>query len=393
MDFKEALSVFFGLTERTRKSNMDDLTKQLKDAYARVKELQETLYTLKNSTSSDSDVNNFVIKATQVNYPFLSLDIINSVPPVTMRVAVGNTSFFYSDTFDGHEDPLMVYADAPIHNYSLEVSRTLGLVNLTKHTEPPFYWNGYDISEDHNFTTDNPYGHPHANGSQDRESVQATGNTLCFGNNRGVPDLLKSASTITDVGMLMRKLYYWLTEIFLGSVYHNNVSPIRIASGEVFDEMVEVSDFIFNDYRTIIPGVRDYFKAHAEDLASDYISSVAEPMQKLLNKLLEFFAQKPRLLGRCFSNMHDFVGSGKLIPSRVMCLYQFITACVLIDTVGLHTLSPAVVNAIGSDLFYLPSAWYAHKYTFASERVEQLCYPKYFLHYFDGFKYAVDGGY
>lgn len=393
MDFKEALSVFFGLTERTRKSSIDDVFKQLKDAYARVKELQETLYTLRNSNTSDSDVNTFVAKATKVNYPFLTLDIINSVPPVTMRVTVGNTSFFYSDTFDGHEDPLMVYADAPIHNYSLEVSRTLGLVNLTKHTELPLYWNGYHISDDHNFTTNNPYGHPHASGSQDHEIVQATGNRLCFGDNRGVPDLLKSASTITDVGMLIRKLYYWLTEIFLGSVYHNQVSPIRIASSEVFDEMVELSDFIFDDYRTIIPGVRDYFKEHAANLEPGYINNVEEPMQKLLNKLLEFFAQKPRLLGRCFSNMHDFVGSGRLIPSRVVCLYQFITACVLIDTVGLHTLSPAVVNAIGSDMFYLPSAWFAHKYAFSSERVERLYYPKYFLHYFDGFKYAVDGGY
>ncbi len=394
MDFKETLSVFFGLTERTRKSSIADLQKQLKEAYARVKELQETLYSLNNSSIDSSDIDNFVDKATRVNYPFLDVSIENSTPPVSMRVSVEGTSFFYSDHFSGYEDPKFVYADAPQHFFTLRMSRSGGLISLTNDaTDLSTRWNGYDIADDLNFSTRNPYGHPHASGSQSHAVVQATGNALCFGTNLGVPELIKNASTLSDVGMLLRKLYHWLTEIYLGSVYHSDTAAIRIASGDVFDEMEDIGHDMFSTYRTVVPEVRDYFKEYAGNLGYDYDNSVKKPMGKLLSELLRVYCKKPRLLASCLNNLNNHVSAGELTPEKAMCLYQFVTAFVLMETIGHRVLPTAVVNAIGSDLFSLPSAWYMHSRMFHAPDLAALRYPKYFLHYFDGFEYAVNGGY
>lgn len=381
------ISEFFGLSIESTDSQLRGLRDDLARCYNQIAKLQATIRTYESRTPiSEASVQDFVFKMCHKLYPGLKINVASYSPPVTMLFETNYTSFFYSDKYGN-----FLYADSPMHSFGLNLTRQgiTAVKNFQKEhlTQLTEY---LDVDTENTFiynTFGNKGGHPHCLNSDTEQEVTSA---WCFGNNSGVDELLETACDISTVGVLFRKLYLWLTEINVDSMYHSNVFPLALQpSSHVVDDAAVFGNEMYSKYKSCFTEAIQYFRAN-----KDYQAWNVGMLTPLVEAVQDYY---DNLTGNSFfkSFLHNEIVSFSQIPedklTQALCLYQFVTACILLQHA--YNLKPVIRSAIEADLFYIPYVW------------TQVCYRRFgqvgndgtlnyrdaFLHYFDGFDYTLRG--
>lgn len=382
------VSEFFGLSTENSDSQLRTLKADLAECYQKIARLQSAISSYEHTDPvTEQSVQDFIYRTCNRTYPGLVLSIHTNTPPVVLDFRTSYTSFFYSD-----ENGDFLYADSPMHSFGLRLTRN-GIISV-ENIQMDYLKNltAYkDVNTANSFiyyTSQHTIGgHPHCLHSDEERSVNSA---WCFGNNTGVDDLLAKACSMTDISLLFRKLYHWLTEINVRSMYHGNVFPIYLQNhSNVDDDAANFGRRVHNTYKECFGEAIQYFKANKNYEAWD--KDMLAPVHRALED------EYGNINGSSFFRdfLHNMLTSLSHLPEYkltwALCLYQFVTACVLLEKA--HNLRTVIKNAIEADLFYIPYVWTEVLFHRFNHVINDgtLNYRDAFLHYFDGFDYALKG--
>lgn len=381
-----SLTKFFGLYDGSKNEQVSDMYQTIESLYAKIASLKADLYALENRpTVQEEDADTFLSKSLEHTYPGLSVFCHGHTPPVTLEMVTYCTSFFYSDGAGR-----FMYVDSPLHSWRLKMTKQ-GLSSVENESEynmRDYYGEVNDLASDY-IRLNHLCGHPHCSQSQ---RLKVITENWCFGNNTGVDDLLAHANDLTAVGMLFRKIYHWLTEINVDSMYHSDVYPLQLRTyGNVWNSALGLGNIIHDTYKECFEEVI----AHLDNPEKGPITiDLALPLVSLIKQSLNDLHESSRFR-KYLKNLLGALGELASYPYVwMLCLYQFATACVLLSTGG-DNLRSVVSNVAGADLFLGPFAWTQRNrslFIYHPEKGE-LNYPKAYRHYFDGFEYALKGGF
>lgn len=383
----DPISTFFGISTESNAEQQRKLEDKLAATYQQLAELQSALYNLQHTkTTSYTDIHEFTDKARFFLYPGIIFKTDSSSIPATFTFGTEYTSFFYSDGMDR-----MMYADTPMHSFNIVMTRggIQEIVNTGRSNYPKHY-RSINIGDSRFYRSVPSHGHPHCS---DLETSTTAEGHWCFGSNTGIGDLLKTAQDLSSVNILFHKLYHWLTEINIDSVYHREVFPIHFTGYEPWEDISDFGRTIYDVYKEVFTEAIDFFRN------GNMVEWDGKLLEKLHTAINDAFAEAEEgtfihsLLYALRLSMLCIGGSSPKSLTLVLCMYQFTTACVLAYKGGEHI--PSIIrHAIQGDVFYAPYVWSEHLYnTYRLNLNSEINYKKTFLHYFDGFNYALKGGF
>lgn len=382
------LTKFFGLYDGSRSDQIAEMYGTLKSLYRQIASLKADLYALEHQPKvEEEDADKFLSNLVNNVYPGFEYSYMDAnTPPPTMDISTACTSFFYSD---GSGRPL--YVDAPLHSWMLRLSRQ-GIMSVINTSIGMFPRNYRHVNASDDYLPSGKFGHPHCLNSDEEREVTGS---WCFGNNTGVDDLLRTANDLASIGILFRKLYHWMTEINVDSIYHSNVFPLRLRySSDVWDDAKSFGSIIKVTYKECFSEAIELFNAGKyTDFKRDMLFPLRDAFSHALIDI-EPTRHFANFLRNEIAVLESLAYKEPYMFAWVLCLYQFATTCILADTGG-QAISALVRNAMEADLLYIPYAWgeYTSGRFMFNNTHERPNYEKTFRHYFDAFDYTLKGGF
>lgn len=377
------ITTFFGVSDIVKPEQEARLQAQLDDLYKQLAQVQASLYNLKTSTSTTNvDTVAFLDNLRNTQYPGLHVDILSTVPPVSLDFETHATSFFYSDARGR-----LMYVDAPVHWWQIQMTRQ-GIQRISNIGigRCPTSVGDINVYNSRIYRRISRFGHPHLMNSDTERSVTSH---WCFGNMTDVPNLIHTANDVQSISILFRDLYHWLTEINIDSTYHNFVSPVETATYDVTDQVASFGYKLYDSYKECFSKVIDLINKDAWD--EIYI----ETTQPVMDVIKEEYRDAPDILRAILRNALEAFSNMRNYPLEcTLFLYQFATACVLANTCA-HGMNSLIRNALEADWYYLPWAWQE----LAGRRFRthvvsggfSCSYKRIYKHYYDAFNYALKG--
>lgn len=369
-----------------------DLQREINEMLAKVAELSNQMLALEKTNKQQLPAIEYAARLAQ-RYPFMYLRA-NNVDAANVEVGVHNASWFYSDS-----NGTYLYPGSPVQCHSLLVSKN-GILKYTKYPQDSSFnetnqWsttllpsytvkNAYEKFGDMLNSTTRGYGHPHVyNADESRRFVQysTSSNSICFGSNRGVNEMLKKASSQADMSMILERLWAWLTEIYFGSVYHHNVVPLA-AKQDVLSELLGFTSEMRNIASTIVASTEytafiNLLRSSAAEGARIGEATWRDATKPVLNLACNAFAD-------AFERHEDYGNAIKLLSHTIrfaacewdrsgrvasleslLCLHQLLSGVILLGKYG-TSLPNGMYKAIVADMFIMAGAW----------REELVSYPR-----------------